>query len=98
MSDYLKTFKALMDARGGAGHQFEKTYNPAARFGLQKPARDITLWGKPEAVRTDNKLLQALNPNAFRDPADPTDLPAAPSLGTLLGAGPGAGLGKGGAR
>jgi len=26
MSDFIKGFKALMDASGGAGHQFEKTY------------------------------------------------------------------------
>ncbi len=90
MNDPLKAVKALMDATGGAGHQFESTYNPAAKFGLQKPARDITLWGKPQAYRTENKFLQAMNPNAFRSAADKRpDLPAAPSVGSLLGKGGG---------
>lgn len=87
MNDLLRSAKALMDAKGGAGHQFEKTYNPASKYGLKGPARDITLWGKPEAFQTDNRFLNALNPNAFRPDADRHPPSGAPALGSMLGKG-----------
>ena len=87
MNDILRNFKALMDARGGAGHQFESTYNPAAKYGLQKPARDITLWGKPEVVETDNKFLNILNPNAFRTTGEAGATPKPLALGSIPGKG-----------
>ncbi len=87
MNNFFKGLKALADASGGAGHQFEKTYNPAAKYGLQKPARDIALFGKPTAFKTDSKFLNVLNPNAFRPDADSNPPPMAPSVGSMLGKG-----------
>lgn len=87
MNNLLRGAKALMDASGGAGHAFEKTYNPAAKYGLKGPARDITLWDKPQAFQTDNKFLNALNPNAFRPDAGDHEPPVVPSVGSVLGKG-----------